>query len=83
MPESADMEVNPAVVLTLASVVLVQLLVAALLVSRRRIELAGLLKLLACELVCVCGLFAARRIVRRANMEHDQSPVTHRAPERR
>lgn len=82
-PRKLDMEVNATFVLVLAGLILGQLLLAALLITRRRITLSGLVKLLACELVCVFGLLATWRLIRRSHSSADSQPVSQRALDRR
>ena len=77
------MEVNATFVLVLAGLILTQLLVAAPLITRRRISLSGLVKLLACELVCVFCLLATRRYLRRSQPIADPQPMSQRALDRR
>ena len=77
------MEVNATFVLVLAGLILAQLLVAALWITRRRITLSGLVKVLACELVCLFCLIATRRLIRRSHPAADPQPISQRALDRR
>jgi len=77
------MEVNATFLLVLAGLALTQLVVAAAMITRHKITLSGVVKLLAYELVCVACLVATRRILRRTQSDREVEPISQRSNELR